>query len=429
MCVAWPLTLLLASLAAPAAVDSPIGASDSLLAQYQQTAIEYFWEEADPSTGLVKDRAANFGDDTYTVSSLAATGFGLACLPIAAKRGWLPEDEAREKARTTLDFLLNDSPHEHGWYYHFVDMRTGARVWNCELSSIDTALLVAGALTAGAHFGGEVEALADAIYARVDFPWMLTDGGAKADSLTLSHGWKPESGFLSSRWDSYCEHMVLYLLGIGSATHAIPAETWEAWNRPVGEYGGHETFRVGPLFTHQFSHAFVDFRGVHDGCGRDYWQSSVNATLANRQFCIDHADEHETHGPDLWGLSACDGPDGYRAYSAPPGRVEQDGTVAILATLASAPFTPTLVESVAASLIKRHRDDVWGRYGFTDSVNLDRDFWAPDVIGIDVGAAVLMIENERSGMLWETFGSVPAVRRALDAAGFRAFDQDVSGDR
>ena len=418
MPVAWSLTLLVGALAAHGA-SPPNVEPGSLLARYQQTAIAYFWHEADPMTGLVKDRAANFDADTYTVSSLAATGFGLACLPISAERNWPPADESRAKARTTLDYLLNDLPHEHGWYYHFVDMRTGERVWRCELSSIDTALLLAGALTAGAYFGGEVGELANAIYERVDFQWMLTDGGAKPDSLTLCHGWKPESGFLASRWDSYSEHMVLYLLGIGSPTHPIPAETWEAWARPVGEYGGYETFRVGPLFTHQFSHAFVDFQGAVDAGGRDYWRSSVNATLANRQFCIDNADAYATYGPDVWGLSACDGPDGYRAYSAPPGRIEHDGTVAILATLGSAPFAPELVASFAGRLMSQHRDEAWGKYGFTDSVNLDRDFWAPDVIGIDVGAAVLMIENQRTGMVWETFAKVPNVRRALDAVGFR----------
>ena len=154
MRVAWSVTLLLSALAALDGVAPSLADGADVLARYEQTAIAYFLNEADPVTGLVKDRAANFGEDAYTVSSLAATGFGLACLPIAAKRGWLPSDEAQEQARVTLDYLLHDSPHEHGWYYHFVDMRTGARVWNCELSSIDTALLVAGALTAGAAFGG-----------------------------------------------------------------------------------------------------------------------------------------------------------------------------------------------------------------------------------------------------------------------------------
>ncbi len=413
MPVAWPLALLVGAFALPPAADP-----DALLLQYQQRATNYFRAEADPRTGLAKDRAANFEDDSYTVSSLAATGFGLATLPIAAERGWRPTTDAREQARVTLTYLLREMPHQHGWYYHFVDMRTGGRAWNCELSSIDTALLLAGALTAGAYFGGEIETLANDIYERVDFPWMLTDGGEKPESMTLCHGWKPESGFLRSRWDSYSEHMILYLLAIGSPTHPIPAEAWNAWSRPEGEYAGYRTYRVGPLFTHQFSQAFVDFRGIVDGDGRDCWQSSVNATLANRQFCIDNADVYDTYGPDLWGLSACDGPDGYRAYSSPPGREEHDGTVAILATLASLPFTPDRVRSFASHLMTTHGDRVWGKYGFTDALNVDRQFWAPDVIGIDVGAAVLMIENHSSGLVWEQFGRVPAIRRGLDAVGF-----------
>ena len=343
-------------------------------------------------------------------------------LSVAADNSWLPYEDARERVRVTLAYLLDDMPHEHGWYYHFVDMRTGERVWQCELSSIDTALLLMGALTAGAYFGGDIEGLANAIYARVDFEWMLTDGGAKPGSTTLCHGWKPESGFLRSRWDHYCEHMALYLLAIGSPTHPIPAETWEAWDRPEGEYGGYRTYTVGPLFTHQFSHAFVDFRGIVDGGGRDYWQSSVNATLANRQFCIDNADTYDTYGPNVWGLSACDGPDGYRAYSAPPGREAHDGTVATLATLASLPFAPEHVTAFAGHVMATYRERVWGKYGFSDSLNVDREFWAPDVIGIDVGAAVLMIENHRNGGVWEAFGRVAAVRSAMDAVGFHVVE-------
>ena len=423
MPVAWPLVVLLGAFAAPNSADS-----DAILAAYQQRAIAYFWAEADPRTGLVKDRAANFADDTYTVSSLAATGFGLAALSVAAERGFLPAADARERARVTLTYLLAEMPHEHGWYYHFVDMRTGERAWECELSSIDTALLIAGALTAGSHFGGEIETLADRLYARVDFQWMLTDGGEKPDSTTLSHGWKPESGFLRSRWDSYSEHMILYLLAIGSPTHPIPPATWEAWDRPEGAYGGYTTFRVGPLFTHQFSHAFVEFRGLVDGGGRDYWETSVNATLANRQFCMDNADSYQTYDADLWGLSACDGPDGYRAYSAPPGREEHDGTVAILATLASLPFAPEQVGAFATRLMEKGGERVWGKYGFTDAVNLDREFWAPDVIGIDVGAAVLMIENHRSGAVWGAFGRVPAVREAMASVGFHTASPSRCGD-
>jgi len=238
--------------------------------------------------------------------------------------------------------------HNRGWYYHFVDMRTGQRVWDSEISSIDTSLLLAGALMIGQYLGDpEVKGLAEELYRRVDFRWMQTDGGKRPFEKLLGHGWVPERGFLPFRWGSYCEHMLLYLLAIGSPTRPIPADSWYAWARPVGEYAGHRTFAIGPLFVHQFSHAFVDFRGRRDRQGYDYWESSVAATKANRQFCIDNSGKYRTYRADVWGLSASDGQSGYRAYAAPPGRVVHDGTVTPWAAVASIVFTPDLSTSAA----------------------------------------------------------------------------------
>lgn len=393
---------------------------DALLDEVERRAVAYFWNEADPTTGIVKDRANNFGAaDHRTVGSVAATGFGLAALAIGAERGWLERDAAAERVRTTLGFFLDQMPHEHGWFYHFVDIRTGARVWQCEVSSIDTALFLAGALCAGACFAGtDAAELADALYRRTDFAWMLTDGGTRLDSSALCHGWKPETGFLSSRWDSYCELMILYLLAIGSPTRPISDRTWDAWARPVGAYAGFETFRVGPLFVHQFSHAFVDFRGRKDRLGFDYWEASVQATLANRQFCADNAARFRTYAADFWGLSACDGPDGYRAYSAPPGRAEHDGTVAPLAVVAALPMAPELALRSTRRLRETFGDRLWGAYGFADAFNLDRDWWDADTIGIDVGAALLMVENYRTGFVWKAFGGISAVSDAMARVGF-----------
>ncbi|MBM3214977.1 hypothetical protein FJZ36_08695 [Candidatus Poribacteria bacterium] len=381
----------------------------------------YFAAEADLRTGLVKDRAGNFAPDEYTVASIAATGFGLAVLAVGAERGWIAADEARSRAERTLRYIRDDLPHEHGWFYHFVDMRDGSRVWNCEVSSIDTALLIAGALVAGQYFAGtKVQRLADDVYGRVDFEWMLTDGGSKPKSLTLSHGWTPEKGFIQHRWDSYSEATILYLLGMGSPTHPIPTKSWNAWKRPTGSYAGHRTFRSGPLFTHQFSHAFVDFRSKRDAKGHDYWSSSVAATLANRQFCADHS---ALYGAHLWGLSACDGPDGYRAYSAPPGRVEHDGTVAPLAVAASIVFAPELVTKTLAHVRATYGSRVWGRYGFSDAFSPSREWWDQDTIGIDVGAALLMLANHRDELVWRLFMGVPAVQRGMRLAGFRAIGE------
>lgn len=383
---------------------------------HERLAFDYFLEQSDAETGLVKDRAGNFASDPTTVASIAATGFGLAALAVGAEAGWISREGAQERVLRTLYTFRDRMPQHHGWYYHFVDARTGERVWQCELSSIDTALFLVGAVVAGQSFDSpEIRRLTDELYRRTDFQWMLTDGGAKPDAKTLCHGWKPETGFLANRWDSYCEHMILYLLAIGSPTFPIPADCWTAWERPIGEYAGYETFVVGPLFVHQFSHAFADFRGKRDLLGQDYWQSSVNATLGNRQFCMDNAAKFRTYGANCWGLSACDGPDGYRAYGAPPGFSEHDGTVAPLATLASVVFAPDLVLSAAEWMKATYADKIWGRYGFCDAFNVDRDWWDADVIGIDVGAALLMLENHRTGFVWERFMESPYIREAMNA--------------
>lgn len=416
---------LAATDAAPAtrAAPSPSPATRAsettqLLDELQRRAVEFFWREADPRTGLIKDRANNSGPDEYTVSSIASTGFGLAALGIGEKRGWLPRRAAAERARRTLSFFRDRMTQQHGWFYHFVDRRTGERVWNCEVSTIDTALFVAGALVAGRAFpGGEVPRLADDIYRRIDFNWMRTDGGTKPNELTICHGWKPETGFLPNRWDHYDELMILYLLGLGSPTHPLPAASWNAWTRPVQEYGPYRGVQLElPLFVHQYSHAYVNFRGLRDRRGFDPWANSVTATRMNRHFCIDHAGEFKTYGPLLWGLSACDGPDGYRAYAPKTGC--HDGTVSPWAVAGSLPFAPEICLPTLAAMRKAEGGKLWGRYGFADAYNRDRNWQAPDVIGIDLGAALLMIENYRTGWVWKRFGELPAIRRALRRAGF-----------
>jgi len=207
-------------------------------------------------------------------------------------------------------------------------------------------------------------------------------------------------------------------LALGSPTHPIPTACWDAWARPQGDYAGHRTFTAGPLFEHQYSQAFVDFRGLQDRLGFDYWQSSVEATLANRQFCIDQAHRFHTYSDEVWGLSACDGPGGYRAYGAPPGHIEQDGTVAPLSVVASVPFTPELCISAMRTIQAEYATKVWGRYGFCDGFSVDRNWYDHDVIGIDAGCALLMLENYHSGLVWQLLGQDPAVRRGLETAGF-----------
>lgn len=389
-------------------------ANDALLEELQRAAFNFFWFEAHPKTGLIKDRAGNHGPDEYHAASIASTGFGLGALPVAVERGWITHAEGEKRAQTTIRFALEKLKHERGWLYHFLDFRTGERIWNSELSSIDTGLFLTGALTAGEYFGGDTRALARQFYHRIDFNWMRTDGGAKPEELTLSMGWRPETGFIKSRWNDYNEHLVLTLLAIGSPTHGIPAASWKAWKRQTGEYKGHKTFACGPLFTHQYSQAYVDFRDRKDPLGHNYFDSSIQATLANRQFCIDQG-----YPANIWGLSATDKPDGgYDAYGAPPGEAKHDGTISPWNTVASIVFTPEHVLPAIKNLRANH-EKLWGRYGFSAAYNLTKKWVAPDIIGIDAGVAILMIENHRTELVWKVFMAIPEVRAALERTEFK----------
>lgn len=401
----------------PTSTDRP---DEALVDEIAYRAFLFFWQEANPQTGLIKDRANNFGSDEYTVASTAAVGFGLTALCIGKERGWITAEAGYERALTTLRFYRDQMTDVHGFYYHFVDVNTGERMWNSEVSSIDTAWYLAGALSvASCYSGTEVETIANYLYEQADFQWLLTNGGERPSELLLSHGWVPETGFLPYRWNTYSELMVLYLLALGSPTHAIPAESWAAWSRPVGTYAGYTSIAQGPLFTHQYSHAWVDFRGKRDQLGYDYFESSVNATLANRQFAIDNRDKFSTYNEHIWGLTACDTPDGeYRAYGAPPGLALHDGTVAPSAAAGSIVFTPDLSLAALRTMYMQFGDQLWGRYGFSNAFNLDRNWWDQDVIGIDLGITLLMIENYRSGLVWRIFMSHPAIQQAMGAAGF-----------
>ncbi len=393
---------------------------EEFLDRVAHAGFEYFWRETDPATGIIKDRAGNHSQDGYTIGSTGATGFGLSALCIGASRRWVGEREARERALATLRFFRDRIASPHGFYYHFVDVRTGERSWSSELSSIDTALFIAGALTAGQCFAGtEVQEIASALYARVDWEWMRTNGGVMSDAFTIAMGWTPEREFLKERWDWYSELMILYLLGLGSPTHPIPAKSWEAWQRPTGEYAGHRCIEGGPLFMHQYTHAYVDFKGRKDRLGYDYFENSINCTLANRQFTIDHKDKFKTYGDHVWGLTASDTPTGgYDAYGAPPsGWSKHDGTINPSAAGGSIVFTPELSIAALRTMYDRYGHKLWGRYGFSSAFNVDRNWWSREVIGIDTGITLLMIENYRSGLVQRMFMSHPAIPKALELAG------------
>ncbi|NDD29295.1 MAG: hypothetical protein EB084_13615 [Proteobacteria bacterium] len=386
-----------------------------LLDEIERRAFRFFWEQADPRTGQVKDRARSSGTDTYTASSIAATGFGLTALCIAHQRGYAARDSLRERVATTLRFIAHELPHEHGFFYHFVDMRDGRRMWKCELSTIDTAILLCGVLTCRRHFAGDVEitALATQIYERVEWPWFLNGG------QTLSMGWTPESGFLASRWSDYCELMMLYLLGLGSPTHPLPSACWRAWKRSRITFDGLTYISSAPsLFIHQYSHAWYDFRDRVDD-GVDWFQNSVTATEAHERFCLAMHDRFPDYKPDLWGITASDSVAGYVSWGGPPAEGRFDGTIVPCAAGGSIPFRPDACLRVLHTIRDRHGAAAWGRYGFIDAFNPLTGWVNPDVVGIDVGITMLMAENHRSGFVWRTFMSDPSAVRAMARAGFR----------
>jgi hypothetical protein len=393
---------------------------EHLLEELQRRAVLYFWEKADPGTGLVNDRANNFGTDDYTAASTAATGYGLAALPIGVEHGWLNRKEAAARARTTLRFFWT-MPHEHGWMVHFIDKRTGQRLWESEFSSIDTALLVAGAVVCGQYFAREtstidISELADALYRRIDWWWMLTNNGTQPDKRVLSHGWKPETGFITYDYGAFSEAILLYLLGLGAPIHPLPPRTWEAIKRPLHTYAGTESLKGGPIFIHQMPSGFFYFRNQRDKLGFDYWVSSTNAMKIHRQYCVDRAAEFQTYAEGFWGLNASDGPEGYAAYGAVDG--PEDGTVSPTGAIASITFDPAPALSIAHSLYDKFEHTLWGNYGFANAFNIDRNWFDGDVIGIDLGMALLSIENHRSGLIWTLMDSFYSTVQARRAAGF-----------
>jgi hypothetical protein len=414
--------LLLSAVADASAVRRPWQLSkqcEAFLEDLSARCFRYFWEQADPQTGLVLDRARNDGTrhdlthPSYNIASIGATGFGLTALCIGAERGWIESDEARERIRQALRFLYERAPHAHGWFYHWMDLRTGERRWNSEISSIDTALLLAGILTARQCFGqdAEIVQLATKLYQRVDFRWMQPDG-----SLLFSHGWKPELGFLGSRWDSYSEHLILDLLAIGSPTYPADPRSWYVWRRDWISYAGY-TYLAGaaPLFIHQYSHAWVDFRGRREKPFPrvDYFDNSIKATRAHRAFCIDISGEFPGYSENIWGITASDSANGYVAWGGPPRHPAIDGTVVPCAAGGSLMFTPDISLPALETMLEKFGDRIYGRYGFVDAFNPNTGWVDSDVIGIDVGITLLSAENLRSGKVWRWFMQNPEIPRAM----------------
>jgi hypothetical protein len=420
-----------------------ISAEDSLfLRMLQEKSFRFFWEEANPATGLIKDRSAS-----WSPSSIAAIGFGLTSICIAIDNRWINRAEGRDRVLTTVRTLWygHQGPERHGtigykgFFYHFLDPAKGTRFWDCELSSVDTGLLLLGLLDAKAYFDGdhererEIRALVDSIYRRVDWEWMSQpDAELKKDGSTIGNGWFPETGFIRWSWQGYNEGLFLYILALGAPVHPLPSSYYDGWlaTYRYETWYGMSFFAFPPLFGHHYGHCWIDFRSIADRKNREfgltYFENSRRATLANRAYCIENPGGFVGYSDSLWGLTACDGPDrepakGYFARGAPNPELD-DGTIAPTAAGGSIPFTPyeslQALKAMYAVLCTGKDTRLWGPYGMRDAFNLTMDWVASDYLGIDQGPIVIMIENFLTQSVWNRFMKIPEIQCGLAAAGF-----------
>ena len=393
-----------------------------LLSDISRRTFGYFWEFAHPETGLVLDKYID-----KSVASIAATGFGLAALPIGVEKGWITRAQGEERALKTLNFFASGLVEgKEGFFMHWVNWGTGKGVWDREVSSIDTALFIAGAIVAGEYFGGEVKELVERLYKAINWQWM-TDGG-----LTLRMGWTEEKGFTNDRWgDRFDEGLLATLLAMGSPTYPISAEAWNEIDRSTvheNPYTGetHIALEDETLFVYQFPLIFFDLRDTTDHFGINYFENAVKATRYNRDYTIKtHADRYDVYG-EVWGLSAEDKPfGGYHAYGAREGN--EDGTIAPYASVSALPFTPKEAMASIKAMVN-YFPQVYGKYGFHAGFNLIHrwvdelgPWYSDNYIGIDQGAILLSIANYQSGIVWEYFMRNPYVLEGVRLAGFDRF--------
>ena len=429
--------------------------------EIEKRTFRFFWETVNRQNGLVPDRWP-----TPSFCSIAAVGFALPAYAIGAERGWCRREEARDLTLTTLRFFWNapQGPERtgrtghRGFFYHFIDMQTGLRYRTVELSSVDTTILLLGILFAGQYYNRddaaerEIRSLAQAIYARADWNFFRSDGRAP-----ISMGWHPETGLIPANWVGYNEGMMVNVLALGAPVHAGPANLWEEWTRPYPRFwrgeGPTRRLAFAPLFGHQYSQVFIDFRGIHDAtmreAGFDYFENSRRATYANRAYCTANPMGWTGYSNRVWGLTACDGPGGFEVpfkgekrtfygYAArgPLGEPDErdDGTIAPTAALGSLPFAPEIVIPAAEALLKDQGARIFDRYGFKDSFNPsftyanlksetgsvdpEHGWTATDYLGIDQGPILLQAANYRDDFLWKYMRNSPAIRLGLERAGF-----------
>jgi len=401
---------------ANAGLTTPISVQDdTLLDDLERGCFLFFWEQANPQTGLIKDRCNVRMKDESVAASIASTGFGLTAICIADQRGFVSHAAARLRVVRSLSFLWHKLPTHRGFYFHFANLNTGERMWDSEVSSVDTAILLCGVLTCRQHFADrDIDELAHAIFDRVEWNWL------SEDTSLLSHGWTPELGFIPSRWDFYSELMMMYLMGMGSVSHPLGKDAWFAWKRTTFEYEGIRYIgSFAPLFVHQYSQAWFDFRRKRDRYA-DYFLNSAIATDVHRRFCISLNPQFVDYSNALWGITASDSARGYVVWGGPPAMGPIDGTIVPAAAGGSLPFQPASTLRVLHT-IRDSYPNAWCRYGFVDAFNPLTDWYDTDVIGIDTGITMLMAENLRTGFVWNTFMRNPEAQRGMARAGFESY--------
>jgi len=398
-------------------LSAPISPEDDkLLDDLEHACFLFFWEQGNPQTGLIKDRCNVREKDTSIGASIASTGFGLTAICIGDQRGFISHAAARLRVIRTLSFLWHKLPTHRGFFFHFANLNTGERIWGSEVSSVDTAILLCGVLTCRQHFSGDsdISDLAHAIFNRVEWNWL------SEDTSLISMGWTPELGFIPSRWDYYSELMMIYLLGMGSQSHPLLKDAWVAWKRTTFEYDGLRYIgSFAPLFVHQYSQAWFDFRRKRDRYA-DYFLNSAIATDAHRRFCVDLNPQFVDYSNALWGVTASDSPKGYVVWGGPPAMGPIDGTIVPAAAGGSLPFQPAATLRVLRT-IRDHYPGAWCRYGFVDAFNPLTDWYDSDVIGINTGITMAMAENLRTGFVWNTFMKNPEAQRGMAGAGFETY--------
>jgi hypothetical protein len=419
-------------------------ADEAMLERLQKSGFDYFLQAYNPRNGLIADTTREGAP-----CSIAVIGFALSAYPVGVERGWMEHAEAVRRTLVTLRFLMasdqSGSAHATGYrglYFHFLDMESGTRVWLSEVSLIDTGFLMAGVQMAATYFAAdtseelELRQLADALYRRVDWRWAQREGGA------VTHGWKPECGFLNYGWEGYSEAILLYVLGLASPTHALTDQSFTAWTATYQweNLYGHDFLYAGPLFIHQFSHAWIDFRGIRDAFMReknsDYFENSRRATYVQREYAMRNPGSFSGYGASCWGLSAGDGPQvetrciagrrqsfyGYAARGVPYG--PDDGTVCGSAMLSSLVFAPELVLPALRALESRvgagdMQLAIASGFNPTAAEAGPNGWVSPGEFGLDQGMMVLMIENYRSGLPWRLGRANPFIRSGLRRAGFK----------